>query len=133
MLTENVISEQFSFIDTSLFIKWNTEQDSPSSFNLERQIGWLVWFYHATVLFYTSWKPLIFWCFQGYRNRPVAWNRLLVFVVCWKYIWTLILHKVFYFCLRLISFFIFSRYCKIYRKIVFMFWLVDDLHFKKTL
>ena len=32
--------------------------------------------FDATGLFLSPWKPLVFWCFQAYRKKPVALNRL---------------------------------------------------------
>ena len=34
--------------------------------------------FHATGIFLSPWKPLVFWCFQGDRKIPVAWIGLKV-------------------------------------------------------
>ena len=54
--------------------------------NVQKQVrlftwGYMIYSFHATDLFWyppeNIRKPLVFWCFQGYQKRSVAWNGLM--------------------------------------------------------
>ena len=62
-------------------IKCSSFWNNPFSFQLDhlgRMAHWLTNFM-SLVPFYISWKPLVFWYFQGVSKRPMAWNESLLF------------------------------------------------------